>query len=107
MSVFRRMNGQTKMTAMAIAAPREYIAPYQPLKWQHKPLRDKSPIVLLSGSAGGGKSRCAAEKVHAFCLKYPGATVLMMRKTFSSMVNSTVSMVNSTVSMLSRKKMAD
>lgn len=44
------------------------------------PWRDKSAILLLTGSAGGGKSRLATEKIHGFCLKYPGATALMMRK---------------------------
>ncbi len=66
------------------------LAPYKPLPWQIDPLRDKSKIVLLSGSAGGGKSRLAGEKLHAYCLKYPGATALMMRKTRKSMTNSTV-----------------
>lgn len=46
--------------------------------------------MLLAGSAGGGKSALAAAKLHAFCIKYPGATGLMMRKTRQSMTNSTV-----------------
>lgn len=46
--------------------------------------------LLLTGAAGGGKSRLAAEKMHAYMLKYPGATGLMMRKTRQSMTNSTV-----------------
>lgn len=58
----------------------EIIAPYTPLDWQLAPLRDKSKVVLLTGSAGGGKSRLAAEKMHAFCLKYPGATGIALRK---------------------------
>lgn len=37
-------------------------------------------MLLLGGSAGGGKSRVAAEKVHAYCLKYPGSTWLILRK---------------------------
>lgn len=57
-----------------------YIAPFKPLPWQVAPWRDKSPVMLLTGSAGGGKSRLAAEKVHGYCKKYPGATWLMMRK---------------------------
>lgn len=56
------------------------IAPYKPLDWHFAPLRDKSLVLLLTGSAGGGKSRCAGEKVHAYLKKYPGATGLMLRK---------------------------
>lgn len=36
--------------------------------------------MLLTGAAGGGKSRLAAEKVHGFCKRYPGSTWLMLRK---------------------------
>lgn len=60
--------------------PDYYLAPYQPYPWQRGPWWDKSPVVLLTGSAGGGKSRCAAEKINAYMLKYPGATGLMLRK---------------------------
>jgi len=58
----------------------EYTSVFVPLPWQVAPWRDKAPILLLTGSAGGGKSRLAAEKVHGYCLKYPGATWLMLRK---------------------------
>jgi phage terminase large subunit len=50
--------------------------------------------MLLTGSAGGGKSYLAAHKLHAFCLKYPGAMALMLRKTRESMTNSTVLFVD-------------
>lgn len=70
--------------------PARYIAPYAALPWQVPAWRDKSPVLLFSGSAGGGKSRLAGEKLHGFCLKYSGATALMMRKTRQSMTNSTV-----------------
>lgn len=68
----------------------KYLAPYKPLLWQITPWRDKSPIMLLAGPAGTGKSRLAAEKVHGFLLHYPNATGLVVRKTRQSMVNSTV-----------------
>lgn len=68
----------------------KFIAPYQPLPWQIAPWKDKSPILLLAGPAGTGKSRLAAEKVHGYLMKYPGATGLVLRKTRQSMVNSTV-----------------
>lgn len=46
--------------------------------------------MLLTGAAGGGKSNLAAEKLHGFCLRYPGAMALMLRKTRESMTSSTV-----------------
>lgn len=68
----------------------EAIALFNPLEWQLAPLRDKSKIALLTGAAGGGKSRTWAEKIHAFAMKYDGAMGLMIRKTRESMTNSTV-----------------
>ena len=46
--------------------------------------------MLLSGSAGGGKSRLAAEKVHSYCLKYPGSSAAVLRKVRAVMANSTL-----------------
>jgi len=63
---------------------------YNPLPWQIAPLNDRRRILLLAGAAGGGKSRVAAEKVHAYLMHYPGATGLVLRKTYASMLNSTV-----------------
>jgi PBSX family phage terminase large subunit len=73
------------------------IAPFNPLPWQIKPFRDKSKIMLLTGSAGGGKSRIAGEKIHAYCKHYSGAMALMVRKKRSSMTNSTVLFMDRTV----------
>lgn len=56
------------------------LAPYQPLNWQIAPLDDKAQTLLLTGSAGGGKSRCAAEKINAYCWTYDNSTWLIMRK---------------------------
>jgi phage terminase large subunit len=58
----------------------EIVATFDPLPWQIAPWRDRSRIMLLTGSAGGGKSRLAAEKVHAFLLRYPGAVAICLRK---------------------------
>lgn len=60
------------------------IAPFEPLPWQVEPWRDTSPVVLLTGSAGGGKSRLAAEKLHGYCLRYPGSFALALRKVKAS-----------------------
>lgn len=70
---------------------------FRPHPWQIEPLKYKGPVMLLTGSAGGGKSRVAAEKVHAYCLKYAGATALVLRKTRTSMYNSTVAFMKSVV----------
>lgn len=75
---------------MTGTSPTLKLAEYIPLPWQVEPWRDTSETMLLTGSAGGGKSRLAAEKLHGFCLKYPGAMALAARKTRESMVNSTV-----------------
>lgn len=66
------------------------INPYKPLPWQIPAWRDKTKVLLATGSAGGGKSRFAGEKVHAFCKKYPGATGVIVRKTRESLTNSTL-----------------
>lgn len=73
------------------------IAPYTPLPWQLAPLRDKSLVMLMTGPAGGGKSRCAGEKGHAFNLKYAGATGLVVRKTREAANRSCVPMLWETV----------
>ena len=72
-------------------------AVYTPLDWQLEPLRDKASIMLLTGAAGGGKSRLAAEKVHAYMLKYPGATGIMGRKDRTSANKSVVPFMRYTV----------
>lgn len=48
--------------------------------WQLDALKDESYTVLLTGSAGGGKSRIGLEMLHQYMQKFPGATGLMMRK---------------------------
>ncbi|MHC4413034.1 MAG: phage terminase large subunit [Planctomycetota bacterium] len=70
---------------------------FTPHAWQIAPLKYQGPILLLTGSAGGGKSRVAAEKIHGFCLRYKGATALIVRKTRTSMFNSVIAFMKSTV----------
>lgn len=73
------------------------LAPYAPLNWHYPVLRDKSPVLLATGSAGGGKSRVLGEKGHMFNLKYPGATGLIVRKTREAASRSCVPMMWETV----------
>ena len=56
------------------------IGRFEPWPWQTFPWRDKDPVMLLGGSAGGGKSRLAAEKIHGFLLHYANATAVVSRK---------------------------
>ena len=67
-----------------------FICMFDPLPWQVKPWADTSLTLLLTGSAGGGKSRLAGEKMHGYLKRYPSAMGLAMRKTRESMTNSTV-----------------
>lgn len=73
------------------------IATFNPLNWQVSAWRDKSLILLMTGSAGGGKSRVAAEKIHGYCLKYPKSTWLMMRKAREWNTKSILPFYNQTV----------
>ena len=72
-------------------------APFIPLSWQRAPFLDRSPVILLTGSAGGGKSQLAAEKVHGFMLNYPGATGLMMRKAREYAIKSLVPIMQTVI----------
>ena len=58
---------------------------WQPFPWQVPALVDESPVVLLTGSVGGGKSRLWQQMVHEYCTRFPGAFVLVARKTRESM----------------------
>ena len=75
----------------------DVIAPFKPKLWQVAPWLDKSRTVLLTGSAGGGKSRLAGEKVHGFLKKYPNATGIILRKTRESISKSSMLLMDRTV----------
>lgn len=85
------------MVAARKYTPADAIAPFKAHDWQKAPWNDRALTLLLTGSAGGGKSRLAAEKVHAFCLKYPGVTALMLRKNREATTNSIVAYMKATV----------
>jgi PBSX family phage terminase large subunit len=55
-------------------------AEYEAIPWQQIAWNDTSQICVYGGSAGGGKSRAAAEKIHGFMLKYPNAVGIALRK---------------------------
>jgi len=54
-------------------------------KWQEDAWKDTSSVVLLSGSAGSGKSRLTGEKFHAMAMAFPGSSFLFARKTYSTL----------------------
>ena len=53
--------------------------------------------MLLGGSAGGGKSRLAGEKIHGFCLHYPKSTAVISRKAEDDMSISTIPLMLETI----------
>lgn len=68
---------------------------YQFLSWQAAPWKDTSDVVLLTGTAGGGKSHLAYMKAISYAMKYPGALIGLIRKNRTSMNNSVVPFVKS------------
>ncbi len=63
-----------------------YHSVFQPFAaWQKEAWLDTSKILLLSGSAGSGKSRLAGEKIHALAMAFPGSSFLLARKTYSTL----------------------
>ena len=64
--------------------------PFSPLPWQLEPWRDKRPTLVLAGTAGTGKSSLAYEKVNAYCMRFPGALAIVVRKYAESLKNSVI-----------------
>lgn len=73
------LNAQT-LARRALQPRRLLTHHWQPYAWQQAALDDSAFIVLMTGSAGGGKSRTAGEKMHDYMRRYPNATGLMLRK---------------------------
>jgi phage terminase large subunit len=60
---------------------------YQPVGSARELFLSHDDEVLLSGSAGTGKTRACLEKVHMMCLRYPGMRALVLRKTAVSLAS--------------------
>ena len=58
---------------------------WQPFPWQVPALVDRSPVVLLTGSVGGGKSHLWREMLNNYMLANEGAFGLVVRHTRESM----------------------
>lgn len=75
-----------------------YRTAFAPLDWQQGIYaHETSKILLLTGSAGGGKSRLGLEMLHRYLAIYPGATGLMLRKAREFAGKSIVPMMRYTV----------
>lgn len=67
-----------------------YSAIFEPLPWHIPAMRDMSPVLLLTGGTGGGKSVLGLNKMHALMLRYAGASGMFIRKTKASLANTVV-----------------
>lgn len=70
---------------------------FQPFPWQIAPWQNKNLNLLLTGAAGGGKSRLAGEKMHALMLKYPGSVGVIGRKDRTAAMRSVVPLMLYTI----------
>jgi hypothetical protein len=69
-------------------AAQEMTLSYKPRGSARDVFSIRDPELILSGPAGTGKSRSILEKLHLMALKYPGARLLMLRKTRRSLTES-------------------
>ena len=77
---------------------RANIRPWEPMDWQRAPFGNIThDVILLSGSAGGGKSAVMLAKAHRFCQVFPKAFVLAVRKTRASMTAGTAMFLEQTI----------
>lgn len=58
----------------------QWVDRFKPEDWQLPVLNDHSFLLLLTGSAGGGKSYMAGQLIHRFLATHPHATGLALRK---------------------------
>ena len=54
----------------------------KPSEKQRLFLADRHPVVAYGGARGGGKSWAVRVKAVLLCLRYPGITVMIVRKTY-------------------------
>ena len=92
------------MSSKSVAKP---LSEFDPFPWQVKPWRDTNQVMLLTGSAGGGKSRLAGEKVHGALLHYPNATGVVSRKAEDDMKQSTIPLMLETVINIQKEQRCD
>jgi len=67
------------------AAPNTIIEEYRPYGGNRELFRCRAPEILLSGPAGTGKTRANLELFNLLAMTYPGARLLMLRKTRRSL----------------------
>jgi phage terminase large subunit len=63
---------------------------YRPFGAARELFRARADEVVLSGPAGTGKTRACGERCHAVATKYPGARILIARKTRVSLSTTTL-----------------
>lgn len=76
------------MTAATIDAPTTERATFHPYGGSIDVWKSRDREVLFAGPAGTGKTTTNLWKMHAFCMRYPGVRVLMVRKTLVSLTSS-------------------
>jgi len=70
---------------------------FTPIPWQVAPWQDTAPIMLIHSGAGTGKSDLCAHKLNALCLRYPRSLGLWVRKSRTSLKNSSLPLLESIV----------
>lgn len=63
---------------------------FKPLPWQEGFIHSQADEVLGSGAFGAGKTRALCEKIYLSAMLYPGNRILLARKTFASITNTTL-----------------
>lgn len=86
-------NGPEGWARPMIAAPQDIDQgqrPFEAVGANLEVLRDTSRILIVHGPAGTGKTRTSLEKLLMYCYAFPGWRGLLVRKTRSSMTETTL-----------------